>query len=95
VPVFNDQPIDRDFIFWEHLENCAVRVGDWKLVVKKVRNKNKHWELYNLAEDRSELNDLGEQYPEKCAAMKKLWFEQAKRTQTIPWPQHPDENKKK
>ena len=32
VPAFDNQPIQRDALFWEHEGNAAVRVGDWKLV---------------------------------------------------------------
>ncbi len=41
-------------IFWEHEGNCAVRVGDFKL----VRECGKDWELYDMVEDRTELNNL-------------------------------------
>ncbi len=41
-------------IFWEHEGNCAVRVGDFKL----VRRHGRDWELYDMAADRTELNDL-------------------------------------
>jgi hypothetical protein len=29
LPAFNDQPIERDGLFWEHEGNAAVRDGDW------------------------------------------------------------------
>ncbi len=38
-----------------------VRVGDWKI----VRVKNRPWELYHMAEDPSETNNLAEARPEK------------------------------
>jgi arylsulfatase len=41
-------------LFWEHEGNCAVRIGDFKL----VRKFNQPWELYNMEDDRTELNDL-------------------------------------
>ncbi|HET8736466.1 MAG TPA: arylsulfatase, partial [Pricia sp.] len=37
-------------IFWEHLGNRGVRMGDWKLVSKDKGQ----WELYNLRTDRTE-----------------------------------------
>ncbi|HEY4248614.1 MAG TPA: arylsulfatase [Lacunisphaera sp.] len=40
--------------FWEHSGNRAVRIGDMKLVADNERP----WELYDLAVDRTELNDL-------------------------------------
>lgn len=61
VPVFEGKERKQhDMIFWEHDGNRAVRMGDWKLV-SKVGEK---WELYNLKEDRTELNDLSEVNPE-------------------------------
>jgi arylsulfatase len=41
-------------IYWEHEGNCAVRQGDWKL----VREFGQDWELYNMKEDRTELENL-------------------------------------
>jgi len=41
-------------LFWEHEGNCAMRDGEWKL----VRRYPDDWELYNMAEDRTELHDL-------------------------------------
>lgn len=41
-------------IFFEHEGNCAVRMGDLKL----VRKFNQPWELYDMEADRTELNDL-------------------------------------
>jgi arylsulfatase len=43
----------------------AVRIGSWKLVA----GRKGPWELYNLATDRTELNDLARQDPERLAAM--------------------------
>ena len=41
-------------IFWEHEGNRAMRAGDWKLVSEYPSS----WELYNMTDDRTELNDL-------------------------------------
>ncbi len=47
-------------IYWEHEGNCAVRVGDFKL----VRQYGKDWELYDMEKDRTELHDLaGKNHP--------------------------------
>ena len=46
-------------IFWEHEGNRAVRVGEWKLVAEH----DMAWELYNMHEDRTELNDLAIRRP--------------------------------
>ncbi|MBW6500217.1 MAG: arylsulfatase [Bacteroidales bacterium] len=72
VPVFKGKSLVRDTpLFWEHEGNRAVRDGDWKLVSAYDYGKKefKKWELYNLKEDRSELNDLSEKFPEKQSEM--------------------------
>jgi len=49
-------------LFWRFGEQHAIRQGDWKLL--KTRGAAKP-ELYNLAEDVSEKNDLAEKHPDK------------------------------
>jgi len=50
--------------------NAAVRDGDWKLLADKKRERI---ELYNIAEDRFESNDLAGQNPEKVSKLLALW----------------------
>jgi len=47
----------------------AIRIGPWKLVAAK----GGPWELYNLETDRTELNDLAQQDPERVEAMAKAF----------------------
>ena len=51
----------------------GYRKGDWKLIVLKDGNSdgvvNYFYELYNLQEDPSELNNLAEKHPRKVAEM--------------------------
>ncbi|MFV1994381.1 MAG: arylsulfatase, partial [Verrucomicrobiales bacterium] len=54
----------RAAIFWEHEGNRAIRVGDLKLVAKGIKGP---WELYDLATDRTEQNDLSASRPEEAA----------------------------
>mgnify|MGYP000046704554 CR=1 FL=1 len=55
APIFQgEKRTEHEFIFWEHLGNRGVRMGDWKLVSKE---KSK-WELYNLTNDKTEENDV-------------------------------------
>jgi arylsulfatase A-like enzyme len=42
------------------------------------------WELYNIDEDYSEANDLAAKYPQKLAAMKKLFDEEAVKNHVYP-----------
>ncbi len=69
-------------LFFEHEGNRAVRQGEWKLVSQKPLNK---WELYNIKTDRSEMNDLSAQYPDKVNAMAAMYDVWAARAGVIPF----------
>ena len=87
VPVLKGKNLKRKTpLFWEHEGNRAVRAGDWKLVSAYDNGKKRflEWELYNLKEDRSELNDLSEKYPGKKAEMIQAYEKWAERVGVIP-----------
>ncbi|MEJ7736902.1 MAG: sulfatase [Chitinophagaceae bacterium] len=54
----------------------AIRQGDWKLIYN-MRNGSK--ELYNLANDLGENNDVSKLYPQKVLALSKLLSEKLRR----------------
>lgn len=56
---------------WATSAARAVRVGPWKL----VSAKNGPWELYDLNVDRTELNNLAKQQPERVTSMNNLFEE--------------------
>lgn len=68
-------------LFWEHEGNRAMREGDWKLV---ARHKS-DWELYNLAADRTETNNLAASEPARTERMAKAWQAWADRCGVIPF----------
>ncbi|MDB4747638.1 arylsulfatase, partial [Akkermansiaceae bacterium] len=55
----------------------AIREGDWKLVWDKNVKK---WELYNLAEDRTEMHDLAEKKPVLVKRLRTQWEKWAYKT---------------
>lgn len=57
-------------LYFEWAGTRAVRDGDWKVVYNKGTKK---WELFNMAEDRTEVNDLIAKYPEKADNMIAAW----------------------
>ncbi len=72
VPVLHrDLNIPRDYLYWHHQGNRALRIGDWKIVSELEREGK--WELYDLAKDRIESHDLSGQYPEKVEEMAAKW----------------------
>ena len=62
-------------IFWEHEANRAVRLGNWKLVSKGTKTKpyTGPWELYDIAADRSETNNLAKSQPGKVKELEAMW----------------------
>jgi arylsulfatase len=56
-------------LYWEHYGNAGARHGDWKL----VRDKGKPWQLFDLSQDPTELNDLATAHPERAAELNKAY----------------------
>jgi arylsulfatase len=70
-------------LFWEHEGHRAVRNGRWKL----VRRFPGPWELYDMIEDRTELHDLSEKYPDVVGDLGRQYDEWARRCEVLPWEQ--------
>ena len=88
LPAFAGQPIKRDGLFWEHEGNMAVQMGDWKAVNSMAGGG--HWELYNLAEDRTEMHDISARDPLKLNELVSAWESWAKQANVLPAPKLPD-----
>jgi len=78
---FRGDDLPERAIFFEHEGNRAVRRGDWKLVAKA----NRPWELYNMAEDRSETHNLADSHPQKVNELKAEWNQWADRADVRPY----------
>jgi arylsulfatase A-like enzyme len=55
--------------YWKTPNSSAVRFGDWKIIVKKGGGGE---ELYNLASDPYETEDLAQQHPDTVKKLKRL-----------------------
>jgi arylsulfatase len=97
TPVFENKSLKREALYWEHEGNRAVRMGKWKLVSKAIKNnwaawdkvdnlETDQWELFDMEKDRTELNNLSEEYPEKVKKMALMWDSWAKKTGALPRP---------
>lgn len=67
---------EHEYLYWEFHERggrLAVRKGDWKAVRYDVlENSDGPLELYNLAEDIGEENNIADQHPEIVAEMETI-----------------------
>ena len=60
VPLFmQDQPSERE-IYFSHHGNNALRQGKWKAVIST--DIDGRWQLYNMEDDRTELNNLADNF---------------------------------
>ena len=77
-------------LFWEHEGVRAMRQGDWKLVANQYEvdesgwNRKIEWQLFNLKDDPSELNNVIGQHREKADQMVIEYEDWAVQTGVIP-----------
>ena len=84
-------------IFWEHEDNKAIRKGDWKLISRDEDDyklfkkwgwnkvpRTSEWELYNIKNDRWELNNVADKYPDLLESLKKEYQQWYIRVKAIP-----------
>jgi len=59
-----------EFLYFNHNNNRAIRVGDWKLV---ATGQDGPWELHDLRRDRCELQDLAAANPSRVRELAAMW----------------------
>ena len=90
LPIFEGKKRQgHEFLAWEHEGNRALRQGDWKLVSRNPGG----WELYNIAADRTETNDLAASEPRRVAAMSALYESWAQKCNVLPWAEFQERRK--
>jgi arylsulfatase len=67
-----------DWIGWELFGNRAIRQGDWKITWLYEPLGTEDWQLFNLAEDPGEQQDLSTKFPGKRQELIALWDEYVK-----------------
>lgn len=70
-----------EYMYWEHQNNRAIRRGDWKAVRDQSGGP---WELYNVAEDRSERRNRASEYPALLKELTDEWTRWAKANFVLP-----------
>lgn len=88
LPLLQGRPWSRHKpITVEHEGNRCIRKGDWKL----VGETGGPWELYNIEEDRTELDNLVEGNTGKAEELQTEYDAWAERCGVLPWPVDPQE----
>jgi arylsulfatase len=64
--------VQRDYLYFNHSNNRAIRSGDWKLV---ATGQSGPWELYDLSKDRCEQKDLASEQRDRTSKLSQLWQE--------------------
>jgi len=82
-----DATIARDYLYFHHDQNRALRIGDWKLVSKRPNTND--YALYNLKHDRCEQVNLEAKEPKRTAEMARQWEQIEKQFREIAGPLPP------
>jgi arylsulfatase len=73
--------------YYEMLGDRGIWSGGWKAVTHHEKGTDfahDRWELYHLAQDFSESEDLAGRYPEKLQELVRLWWSQARANNVLP-----------
>jgi len=79
---FENQPLNRDTLYFEMNGNRAIRTERWKAVAKdglprdlryRVVLSIEYWELYDMETDRTETTNLAKDYPDVVRDLVRLW----------------------
>ncbi len=74
APMFEGEALQaRDAIHFLYGPDRALRDGDWKA----VSFRSQSWELYNMARDRTERNNLATEEPDRLQRMVEQWHRMA------------------
>jgi arylsulfatase len=100
APTFDDADVPAPHVtqYYEMMGSRALYHDGWKVVAfhplvnvdygdgrdPRAPFDQDDWELYHVAEDPSEIDDLAEKEPEKLAEMIDLWWREAERFQVLP-----------
>ena len=74
---------EQDYLAWELFGNRALRQGNWKIRWEFKSLGTGDWELFDLATDPAERNNLAAQRPEKLKSLLALWDDYVRENNVI------------
>ena len=83
VPALRGERMPERTLYFEHEGTRAVREGRFKLTALR----GEAWKLYDMARDRTELEDLAAKYPQRVEVLAKKWDAWAAENQVTPLPE--------
>jgi arylsulfatase A-like enzyme len=84
-----------DWLGWELFGNRAIRQGDWKITWLYEPFGTEDWQLFNLAKDPGEQQDLSDKFPKKRKTLIALWNKYVKKNGVIIGQRSPFEGTRK
>jgi arylsulfatase len=87
-----DAPTKKEAQYYEMIGSRAIWMDGWKAVAEQKQGSelteeelaNQRWELYHVADDFSESENLADQYPERLKAMVERWWLEAGKHNVLP-----------
>ena len=81
LPALRGGKVPEATLYWEHTGNAAIRRGPWKM----ARHFPDEWELYDIARDRSEIENVAADHPDVVDELSRDWQAWADRVGVVPW----------
>jgi arylsulfatase len=87
-----DAPTKKEAQYYELIGSRAIWMDGWKAVAEQKQGNalteeelaNQRWELYHVADDFSESENLADRYPDKLKAMVERWWLEAGKYKVLP-----------
>jgi arylsulfatase A-like enzyme len=83
IPALHGKDLPERTLYFEHEGTRAVREGRYKVTALR----GEPWRLYDMQRDRTELDDLAAQQPQRVAALARKWDRWAEENQVTPLPE--------
>ncbi len=94
LPAFEhatSEPIREAIVHHDRWGRFAIRQGPWKLVILAEKDKEPDLQLYNIAEDVGEINDISDAHPDRVESLLVLLNEYVAKGRSTPGKNQPND----